>query len=544
MAGRRASAGPMTMGGQGSLMANFLTQAQAVVQMTEKAPPGGVGGWACQKGVKLDRGDFSFSRHEYLQVPYADDHPCQVEKKCAQMGNTTRALLRAFFAAIYMNFIGVLYLFPSKTGSAEFSKTRVSPLINNNYEAIGRYAQETDSVSVKRIKNCNILLRGTRSTEGLRSDPTDFNIYDEFDLFEFNIEETAEARFSHSDYGWAHYLSNPTIPDFGIDKKFQETDQRYWFLRCPRCGKWTNPVEEWEANARPSERGVPELIWERKDGSVVLRCMRCRDGILDPAKGEWVAKKPRITEARGYQYSHLFSQYVKLDKFLYKYQNTTDMQALYNYVLGLGYVAADDVLTEEQVIGLCGSHGIMSSDTGPNYMGIDQQDTLNIIIGDRSGFIKFIGVRKEFEELDTLMKDFNIVRCVLDAQPEKRLARAFAKRFPGKVFLNWYDDNKKGNYVWDEKEFKVSVDRTESMDASHACLAGDGLIVLPHLCEPVKRFALQCTKTVRQLKEDDKGNKRYVWVKRGADHDRHAFNYYNIARGYSSDSIYSGMNMQ
>lgn len=36
MAGRRASAGPMAMGGQGSLMANFLTQAQAVVQMTEE----------------------------------------------------------------------------------------------------------------------------------------------------------------------------------------------------------------------------------------------------------------------------------------------------------------------------------------------------------------------------------------------------------------------------------------------------------------------------------------------------------------------------
>jgi Bacteriophage tail assembly protein len=524
-----------------ALLADLTVQLGSVVQVQEQAPPGGVGEWACQKGVILDRGPFSFSRHEYLEVPYKDNHPYQVEKKCAQMGNTTRALLRAFYAAIYLNFVGVLYLFPSKTGSSDFSKTRVTPLIDKNFDAIGKYVTETDSVSIKRIKNCNLLLRGTRSTEGLRSDPTDLNIYDEFDLFEFNVEEVADARIAHSDFGWTHYLSNPTLPNFGIDKKFQETDQRYWLLKCPKCGKWTNPVEEWEINAKPSERLLPDLIWEKNDGTTVLRCTHCHDGILEPSRGVWVAKKPSITEKRGYQYSHLFSQYVKLGKLVDKYLNTTDMQALYNYGLGLGYVAAENVLTEKQVLNLCGSYGMVQSDNGPNYMGVDQQDLLNITIGDKAGNIKFIGERKEFDELDVLMKDFNVFRSVVDAQPEKRLAKAFASRFPGKVYLNWYDENKKGGAVWDDENFKVSVDRTESMDASHACLSSKDNIVLPRENDIIKKFAFQCTKTARQLKEDDKGNKRYIWVKLGPDHFRHSFNYYNIARGFSSNSIFAGL---
>ena len=89
------------MAGRGSLLADFTTKLESVVQMTEQAPPGGVGGWACQMGVVLDRGPFSFSRHECLQAPYSDDHPRQVELKCAQMGNTTRAILRAFWSALY-----------------------------------------------------------------------------------------------------------------------------------------------------------------------------------------------------------------------------------------------------------------------------------------------------------------------------------------------------------------------------------------------------------------------------------------------------------
>ena len=234
-----------------------------------------------------------------------------------------------------MPFVGVLYLFPSSKGSGDFSRSRVGPLVDRNPETLGKWVVDTDSIGLKRVRGKNLLFRGTKSTEGLRSDPVDFVIYDEFDLFPPGIDAVARERMAHSDHKWEHFLSNPTLPDFGIDRLYQLTDQRRWLLKCPRCGGWTDPVEEWEAAAAPRERGVPDLLWERPDGTVVLRCMRCREGVLDPAVGEWVARKPGVTDWRGYQYSQLFSQYVTPVEMLSQYRTTLNMKSAHSKTSGL-----------------------------------------------------------------------------------------------------------------------------------------------------------------------------------------------------------------
>ncbi|BAH76007.1 phage terminase large subunit family protein [Solidesulfovibrio magneticus] len=492
----------------------------------------------------LDRGPFSFSRHECLELPYGDDHPRQVELKCAQMGNTTRAMLRAFWCALYMAFVGILYLFPSRTGSSAFSRSRVSPLVERNPDSLARYVVNTDSVELKQVRGKNLLFRGTKSLEGLRSDPVDFVIYDEFDLFPVGIEAVARERMAHSDHKWEHFLSNPTLPDFGIDRLYQLTDQRRWLLKCPRCGGWTDVVEEWEAAAAPRERAVPDLLWERRDGSVDLRCLRCREGVLDPARGEWVARRPAVEDWRGYQYSQLYSQYVRPAEILSQYRTTLNMGAFYNYKLGLPYVEADCRITKEEVLALCGSHGIGATDPGPCCMGVDQGKGLHVVVGRRDGFIVHVAEYRDFEELDRLMAAFGVTRCVIDGMPETRKAREFAGRFPGRVFLNWYSPHQKGGYAWNEKTLQVSVNRTESMDASHTALSARRL-ALPRQCGPVEAFAAHCANTAKKLEEDEEtGSKAYTWVKLGPDHFRHALNYWCIAADFSSNSFYAGMQLR
>ena len=56
-----------------------------------------LGEWAEQTPVILDGHPFSFHYHEYLVEPYEDDHPFQVEMKAAQMGLTSRAMLKAIY---------------------------------------------------------------------------------------------------------------------------------------------------------------------------------------------------------------------------------------------------------------------------------------------------------------------------------------------------------------------------------------------------------------------------------------------------------------
>ena len=47
--------------------------------------------------VILDGKTFSWDHHEYLVEPYRDAHPFKVEMKAAQLGLTTKAILRALY---------------------------------------------------------------------------------------------------------------------------------------------------------------------------------------------------------------------------------------------------------------------------------------------------------------------------------------------------------------------------------------------------------------------------------------------------------------
>ena len=73
------------------------------------------------EGVTLDGRPFSYERHEYLMEPYRDAHPHQVEMKAAQLGLTSKAMLRVAYGARFGAYRGILYLFPSKSDVTDFS---------------------------------------------------------------------------------------------------------------------------------------------------------------------------------------------------------------------------------------------------------------------------------------------------------------------------------------------------------------------------------------------------------------------------------------
>ena len=133
---------------------------------------------------------------------------------------------------------------------------------------------------------------------------------------------------------------------------------------------------------------------------------------------------------------------------LHQYRTTNNLTDFYNLKIGKAYVDATNRLSLQEVLHLCGSDGIADDDKGPCFMGVDQGKILHVVIGKRhpekAGQIVHIGIYKDWEELDRLMKIFNVSRCVVDALPETRNARAFAERHKGKVYLNYYSEHQKG----------------------------------------------------------------------------------------------------
>jgi hypothetical protein len=480
-----------------------------------------LGEWAENTPIILDGKPFTFERHEYLRVPYQDNHPHQVEMKAAQMGLTSKAMLKAIYGARFGGYRGILYLFPSRSDVTDFAKGRVDPLIDENPETIGKWIRETDAANIKRVWNAFFYFRGMQSRVGLKSIPADFVIFDELDEAPQNAVDMAMERMSHSEKKEVLKLSNPTLPDYGIDKAFQETDQRYWLLKCEKCEEYTC-----------LEDTFPDCLLE-VGARVIRACRKCK-GELNPARGEWVAKRPSITDKRGYHYSQLFSHFVDPAAILHQFRTTKNLTDFYNLKIGVSYVEAQNRLSIHEVLVLCGSDGISSEDPGPCFMGVDQGADLHVVIGkkarQKAGKLVHLGVYKEWEELDRLTKNFHVSRCVVDALPETRNARAFAERHKGRIFLNYYSEHQKGLYSWNERDLTVSCNRTESLDASHKEIT-DQSMILPKECEIVKTFADHLHNVAKKLQEDEEtGSKRYVYVKLGPDHFRHAFNYEAIAR--------------
>jgi hypothetical protein len=497
----------------------------------ESETPPTLAEWAANTPVILDGKPFSFEKHEYLSLPYLDNHPHQVELKATQMGCTTRAMLKALYGARYRGYKGILYLFPSRSDVLDFSRGRVAPLIDENPDSIGKWLRDADSAGLKQVWNTFLYLRGMQSRVGLKSVPADFVIFDELDEAPQNAIDMAMERMAHSEFKEVLKLSNPTLPDYGIDKAFQETDQRYWLLKCTKCGHYTC-----------LEDTFPECLIEIETGDRVIRaCERCKSE-LNPAIGEWVAKRPSIEDKRGYHYSQLFSQYVDPADILHHFRTTNNLQDFHNLKIGNAYVEAENRLSVQEVLALCGNDGIASSDPGPCSMGVDQGKDLHVVIGKRhfqkAGKIVHIGVYKDWEELDRLMKNFNVSRCVVDALTETRNARSFAERHRGKVFLSYYNERQKGRYRWNEADMTVQSNRTESLDASHREVM-DQSIVLPKECGVVREFAKHLHNVAKKLQEDEEtGSKRYVYIKLGPDHFRHAFNYEALSRQFGSSGIF------
>jgi hypothetical protein len=129
---------------------------------------------------------------------------------------------------------------------------------------------------------------------------------------------------------------------------------------------------------------------------------------------------------------------------------------------------------------------------------------------------------------------------VVDALPETRNARAFAERHKGKVYLCFYQEHRKGQYAWNEKDLTVACNRTESLDASHNEVM-KGELIFPKECEITREFAKHLHNVAKKLEEDEEtGSKRYIYVRLGEDHFRHAFNYEAMARQNSPNLLFPG----
>lgn len=491
--------------------------------------------WASEF-VALERGSpLSFKDYPYLIGIYQDSHPKQVFIKATQLGLSTYAALRVIYGCINKYPLGAIYFFPTDSAISAFSKGRITPLIENNPVSIKPYVEETDTVGLKRIKNTFLHLKGMGTRLAVLSVPADIVIFDELDNADPELRNMARKRMSASAFKEEISLSNPSIPGYGVDYEFQLSDQKYFLLKCPHCGEYNCVEETFPDCLTPTGNTI--TIGGRSCKEYILSCSKCKKE-LDKTEGEWVAKYPKVTESSGYRLSQLISPTVSATEIYNEYkaaQMSGQLTAFYNMSLGMAYVTAREKLEVPQILALCDQAFPEDPFKGTEVIacGIDQGADLHVAFKKWKGkkCLTWFAIEKDFEALDKYVKLCG--RVVIDALPETRLARALADRFPGKVFLNYYNVHQKGSVKWTEDEdkadYRVEENRTESLDTSHSMWA-EGINVIQARSPEVEEFAQHLANTAKKLDIDaETGSKRFVYIKIGPDHFRHADNYATIA---------------
>lgn len=416
---------------------------------------------------------------------------------------------------------GVIYWLPHDTAVSDFVNTKVDPLIRDNSDKINTETEfkQIQNQGLKFLWGVPTFWRGLKSKTAVKSISADAAIYDEFDEADQDQVTQARQRLSFSDVRLERELSTPTLPDFGIDKQFQDTDQCYYAFKCDHCSSW-NILEDL----------FPKCFAPQLDGTWKLICNRCKKD-LQTRSGQWVQKESK-NKIRGYQISQLYSPFKSPTEIMNDYNTTEFMGHFHNHVLGLPYLSAEDRITSEMVLNLCEPLRIMPATCREKTVcGVDVGSKLHCTIM-RPGTpnkIIWVGELIHFEELDTLMLKFNVSDLVIDALPETRKVRELIGRHKNKVWACFYNDNQKGSFAWKEDERIVSVNRTESLDVGTQGIINK-LYTFPQRNPMLEKFAAHC-EAVAKVAEKDKetGSIKYRYRHLSADHFRHSFNYACIA---------------
>jgi phage terminase large subunit GpA-like protein len=259
--------------------------------------------WADRFRVLSSRASSEAGRYRTDRTPYMRDimdalspsHPARaiVFMKSAQVG-ATEAGNNWIGYCIHQAPGPFLAVQPTTDLAKRLSQQRIEPLIEESPELreIVMPARTRDSgntVLSKRFAGGQLVLTGANSAVGLRSMPARWLFLDEIDAYDGDVDgegdpvSLAIARtrtFGHRRK--VFMVSTPTIKGLSrIEREFETTDQRRFFLPCPHCGHM-----QWLRFER--------LRWEKgQPDAAEYICENCERGIAEHHKtamlaaGEW-----------------------------------------------------------------------------------------------------------------------------------------------------------------------------------------------------------------------------------------------------------------
>ena len=473
--------------------------------------------WAADNKINTEKGQpLEFANHRFLADIYDDLSPIQVAQKASQVGFSTLQIIKSFWMMYYWG-RNIIYTLPTFGDVGQFVPSKVNPIIQNN-PILAAWTKDKDTILQKKVGKSFIYYRGTVSGKSEKDKSeggvgimftSDLNVMDECDRSDQHTLEQYESRLGASDYAGQWFFSNPTSPHTLSQKLYEKSDQKHWFVKCSHC----------------NHRQYLDF-WKNIQNDQFV-CSKCGGIITDKDRelGQWVRKYSN-REISGYWISHLICPWMSA-KEIADNERTKTKAFFYNFVLGLPY-RGSDIFVDRDMILRC-------IDQTQNFkercvMGVDQGLKKHYVLASRQGIFK-VGVADKWEEIEFLMKKYDVEVAVFDALPDLTEPRKLRDKYPGRVWLNYFKKEiKKADFIqWDDQTRTVYSDRTKIIQQVIDNFA-DRKIRFTMDVEELGEYIKHWQALYKTTETDNLGLERDCWEASGADHFCFATIYAMIAQ--------------
>jgi len=478
--------------------------------------------WIMQNNIKTESGEeYDLKKYLFMYDILRDSSKEICGLKAAQIGFSTAMLLKSMWVAKNRN-MDIIYTLPTQTDVKDFAGGKINRIIAQN-PILQEWVKEKDTVEQKTVGSSIIYYRGTFTEKAAMMVSSDLNIHDEVDASNQEVLEQYATRLQASDYKWQWWFSHPSLKNLGIDKIWEQSDKKHWFVKC-KCGHeqyLSFPKSIKKRTYTDKETGEKTIkhiyVCKKKD---------CNKEITDEQRrtGRWV-QKHKDRKISGYWIPLLIAPWITADEII-EYKEKKTEKYFYNKVLGLPYLASDDKVQRQQIMQNVTSE-VNNYDTR-TVIGVDTGLGIHLIAGNQQG-IFYKHSSKNYDRFEELMRIYPDAIAVFDAQGDLQKPRDLVKKYKGRIWLCWYNEDRKSDELvrWKKDKQEVTVDRNKMIQ----------LVIDEHKAKRLPLFGTEEDweglwehyDNIYAVTEETKlgtGTKR--WHRNGADHLVHAEVYWRV----------------
>lgn len=413
--------------------------------------------WMDDEKIKNEKGELvEFDMHPFLLDIYDDQAQNLTVMKAAQVGMSTCQILKNHRDAKRYR-MDIIYTLPTDQDVRVFVGGKVNRIIANNPSMIADVADK-DSIEQKQIGDSMEYFRGTWTKKAAIMVTADRLVHDEKDSSKLDVIADYQARLQHSKFKQTHTFSHPSLPESGVHADWLKSDQKHWFVKCRHCEFWQ--FLSWDTE-NPKKMSIDLDL-------KIFICKRCHGEITDAdrACGQWVAKHPD-RKWSGYWVPLLICPWVSAADIIAKFRDPeTTTEFFYTKILGLPYADASSKLLRNSFFQNLTNKLYAPPADERVIIGIDTGLRLDYVIGNARGLF-YQGDCNDYGELDALMKRWEKAIAIIDAGGDLIGSRAFAERWPGRVFLCYLGGDRKTKELvkWGKKDENgaVTADRNRML---------------------------------------------------------------------------------